>query len=76
MSSPVPGGRAVTKTFDPTPTPGGLSYPRALAIVREACKTGNIVGADLVEFAPIPGLHAFDYTAAAVAYKMLSYALA
>jgi len=81
-------GRPVYLTFDidaldgaimpatGTPTPGGLSYPRALAIVREACKTGNIVGADLVEFAPIPGLHAFDYTAAAVAYKMLSYALA
>ena len=31
---------------------------------------------DLVEFAPIPGLHACDYTAAALAYKMLAYALA
>jgi agmatinase len=59
-----------------TPTPGGLSYPRALAIVREACKAGTVVGADLVEFAPIQGLHAFDYTAGALAYKMLSYALA
>jgi agmatinase len=59
-----------------TPTPGGLGYGTALAIVRQACKTGNVVGADLVELAPIRGLHACDYTAAAIAYKLLSYALA
>ena len=59
-----------------TPTPGGLSYGAALEIVRRACKTGNVVGADLVELAPIKGLHACDYTAAAIAYKILSYALA
>jgi agmatinase len=35
---------------------------------------GQVIGADLVEFAPIPGLHAFDYTAAALAYKLLAYA--
>jgi agmatinase len=81
-------GRPVYLTFDidaldaavmpatGTPTPGGLSYPGALSIVREACRAGNVIGADLVEFAPIAGLHAYDYTAAAVAYKMLSYALA
>ena len=59
-----------------TPTPGGLGYWQALAILRRACAVGNVVGADLVEFAPIAGLHAYDYTAAALAYKMLSYALA
>ena len=58
-----------------TPTPGGLSFWQALAILRRACDTGEVVGADLVEFAPIKGLHACDYTAAAIAYKMLSYAL-
>jgi agmatinase len=81
-------GRPVYVTFDidaldaavmpatGTPTPGGLAYLQALAILRRACSVGNVVGADLVEFAPIAGLHAFDYTAAALAYKMLSYALA
>jgi agmatinase len=58
-----------------TPTPGGLSYGRALGILRRACAAGRVVGADLVEFAPINGLRACDYTAAALAYKMLSYAL-
>jgi agmatinase len=59
-----------------TPTPGGIDYQRALAVLRSACAAGNVVGADLVEFAPIGGLHACDYTAAALAYKILSYALA
>lgn len=80
-------GRPVYLTFDidvldaaimpatGTPTPGGLSYRQALAILRRACEVGEVVGADLVEFAPIAGLHACDYTAAAIAYKMLSYAL-
>jgi agmatinase len=81
-------GRPVYLTFDidvldasampatGTPTPGGLTYGAALAIVRQACATGTVVGADLVELAPIKGLHACDYTAAAIAYKILSYALA
>lgn len=80
-------GRPVYVTFDidaldaaimpatGTPTPGGLSYWQALAILRRACEVSNVVGADLVEFAPIKGFHAYDYTAAALAYKMLSYAL-
>jgi agmatinase len=28
-----------------------------------------------VELAPIPGFHVYDYTAAALAYKIMSYAL-
>jgi agmatinase len=58
-----------------TPTPGGLSYDRSLGILRQACAAGTVVGADLVELAPMPGMHACDYTAAALAYKLLSYAL-
>jgi agmatinase len=59
-----------------TPTPGGLSYWQALALLQRVCQAGEVVGADLVELAPIAGLHACDYTAAAIAYKLLSYALA
>ena len=58
-----------------TPTPGGLAYGQALDVLRQACRAGRVVGADLVELAPIAGFHAYDYTAAALAYKMLSYAL-
>ena len=58
-----------------TPTPGGLDYWHALSIIRRAAEVGTIVGADVVELAPIDNLHAFDYTAAAVAYKIMNYAL-
>jgi agmatinase len=59
-----------------TPTPGGLAYWQALGVLQRACAAaGRVVGADLVEFAPIAGLHACDYTAAALAYKLLAYAL-
>jgi agmatinase len=80
-------GRPVYVTFDidvldaavmpatGTPTPGGLAYGQALALLRAACAAGKVVGADLVELAPIRGLHACDYTAAALAYKILSYSL-
>lgn len=58
-----------------TPAPGGLSYLQALAILRRAAEVSTIVGADVVELAPIPGLHHCDYTAAALSYKIMSYAL-
>ncbi|MEO1718649.1 MAG: agmatinase [Pseudomonadota bacterium] len=59
-----------------TPTPGGLGYWQALSIVRAASQVGQIVGGDVVELAPMPGHHAYDYTAASIAYKIISYALA
>lgn len=81
-------GRPVYITFDidgldgsvmpatGTPTPEGMSFPLANEILRRACATaGQVVGADLVEFAPIPGFHAYDFTAALLAYRMLSHAL-
>jgi agmatinase len=80
-------GRPVYLTFDidvldasvmpatGTPTPGGLSYAQVLELLRRACRAGRVVGADFVEFAPLPGQHACDYTAAALAYKIVSYAL-
>jgi len=59
-----------------TPEPGGLTFDEVCAIVRAAAEAGQVVGADLVEFAPIPGFHAYDFTAAKLAYKLLAYALA
>lgn len=58
-----------------TPTPNGLTYAELLGVIRRACEVGNIVGMDLVEFAPIAGLHAYDALAAQLAAKMLNYAL-
>jgi agmatinase len=59
-----------------TPVPGGIGYLHALSILRTACEAaGSIVGMDLVEYAPIEGFHAYDFTAAQLAAKMLNYAL-
>jgi agmatinase len=52
-----------------------MTYWQSLAIVKRAAEVGRIVGGDLVELAPMPGLHAADFTAAALSYKIMSYAL-
>lgn len=81
-------GRPIYVTFDVdgfdaslmpatgTPVPGGLFFDEALDILRAAGEAGQIVGADIVELAPISGLHACDFTAAKLAYKLMTYALA
>jgi agmatinase len=58
-----------------TPEPGGLFFDDACTIIRAASMAGTIVGADLVELAPIPGMTACDVTTAKLAYKILGYAL-
>lgn len=57
-----------------TPVPGGLSYWQVIDLLREASKVGCVVGGDIVEFSPIIGFHAYDYMAASIAYKIMSYA--
>ena len=57
-----------------TPEPGGLFWDDAIAIVSEATKVSRIVGADINELAPIPGLHSCDFLAAKLAYKIISLA--
>jgi agmatinase len=81
-------GRPVYITFDVdgfdsslmpatgTPEPGGFFFDDACEILRAASEAGTIVGADIVELAPIPGLHACEFTVAKLAYKLLTYALA
>jgi agmatinase len=68
--------------FDPsvmpavgTPEPGGLLWDETLGMIKMAARTKNIVGADIVELAPIPGITYPDFAAARLAYKMISYAL-
>jgi agmatinase len=57
-----------------TPEPGGLSFDEVCALLRAVAEAGPIVGGDLVELAPISGFHAYDFTAAKLAYKLLAYA--
>lgn len=56
-----------------TPEPGGLFWNDAMAIIRAAAQQATIVGADVVELAPQKGLHACDFLAAKLCYKILTY---
>jgi agmatinase len=54
-----------------TPVPGGLDWYGALGIAARMMRGRRVVGMDVVEFAPIPGLHAFDFTAARLTYALM-----
>ena len=58
-----------------TPEPGGLFWDETMDIIAAVSKSANIVGADVVELAPREGLHACDFLAAKLVYKILNYAL-
>lgn len=58
-----------------TPEPGGLFWNETMDIIARVAKHANIVGADVVELAPREGLHACDFLAAKLVYKILSYSL-
>lgn len=58
-----------------TPEPGGLFWDDAMDIIRAAGKMCNIIGADINELSPRPELHACDFLAAKLAYKILNHAL-
>lgn len=56
-----------------TPEPGGASWHDVLDILREVFKTKNVVGADIVELAPMAGSIYSDFTIAKLAYKLVGY---
>jgi agmatinase len=56
-----------------TPEPGGLSWYETLALLRRVIQAKRIVGCDLVELCPIPGLAAPNFLCAKLVYKILSY---
>lgn len=58
-----------------TPSPGGLFWHEALQLV-ERCLAGRrtVVGLDVVELAPIAGLHHADFTAAKLVHALMGFA--
>ncbi len=58
-----------------TPEPGGLFWDETMDILRLVCRESNVVGADVVELAPHPALHACDFLTARLVYRILSFAL-
>ncbi len=56
-----------------TPEPGGIFWDEALRIIKIACKSSKIVGADVNELAPIKGFNSYNFLVAKLVYKILSY---
>ena len=54
-----------------TPVPGGLSWYQTLSLFESVAGQRNVIGFDLMEFAPIKGFHAYEFSAALLAYKMM-----
>ncbi len=66
--------------FDPafmpatgTPEPGGGSWYPTLELLEAVFQNKSVVGCDVVELAPIPGLVAPDVLAAKLVYKLIAY---
>ena len=66
--------------FDPallpatgTPEPGGLQWYPVLKLLRRVFRERTVHAADVVELAPIPGMHAPDFLVAKLVYKLIGY---
>jgi len=57
------------------PEPNGLFWDEVMQCLRKIARKRHIVGFDVVELAPIKGLHHADVTAAKLISKILNYAL-
>ncbi len=54
-----------------TPVPGGLGWYQTLSLFESIAQQREIIGFDITEFAPIEGFHAYEFSAAMLAYKMM-----
>jgi agmatinase len=69
--------------FDPavmpavgTPEPGGLGWIEGLTLLRKVFGARNVVGLDIVELSPIPGLVAPNFLCSRLLFKLLAYRFA
>ena len=54
-----------------TPVPGGLGWYQTLNLFESVARQRQIIGFDIMEFAPLEGFHAYDFAAALLSYKMM-----
>lgn len=54
-----------------TPQPGGLGWYQVLGLLEHVIARHEIIGMDVVELAPIPGMVAPDFAAAKLVWKMI-----
>lgn len=74
LSFDVDGLDAALMPATGTPSPGGLGWYEALTLVERCLAGRTLIGMDVVELAPIAGLHAADYTAARLTWHILCLA--
>lgn len=51
--------------------PEVLGWYQTLSLFEPVVKQRDIIGFDIMEFAPIKGFHAYDFSAAMLTYKMM-----
>jgi len=56
-----------------TPEPGGLFWNETMRIIKIAAQSSDIIGADINELSPIKGFDSYNFLAAKLAYKIISY---
>ena len=56
-----------------TPEPGGLFWNETINIIKIAAQNSDIVGGDVNELSPIKGFDSYNFLAAKLAYKIISY---
>ena len=56
-----------------TPEPGGLFWDETIKIIKIASQFSNIVGGDVNELSPIKGFDSYNFLAAKLVYKIISY---
>ena len=54
-----------------TPVPGGLGWYQSLDIAERTLSGRDVLGFDVVELAPVPGMHASDFAAARLTYALM-----
>ena len=56
-----------------TPEPGGLDWFELLHILKQVTRHHKVVGFDIVELSPLPGIHFPEFTCARLIYKIIGY---
>ena len=59
-----------------TPEPGGLSWHETVALLRAVMSKRHMVGCDVVELCPLPGMVGPNFLCAKLIYKILTYRFA
>ena len=54
-----------------TPEPGGGTWQPTIDLLRKVFEEKNIVGCDVVELSPLPGIVAPDFLAAKLVHKLI-----